>query len=179
MNKDIKRYFKECQYLFAYCGKKERKYLDKLRDNIDDGSHELNYDEIVERLGSPQEIIMDYYNQEDVYELKDLTKKEYDSLEVLINKPMMMLSMLSDEEVANKMVDEMMYHCKEKGMPLIHLTIDEHTGEAGFVTRLEAFVDMLMRKKRSILNKQSAKTQKQTAEIVKIRDNKILTGSAK
>lgn len=77
------------------------------------------------------------------------------------------------------MVDEMMYHCKEKGMPLIHLTIDEHTGEAGFVTRLEAFVDMLMRKKRSILNKQSAKTQKQTAEIVKIRDNKILTGSAK
>ena len=27
MNKDIKRYFKECQYLFAYCGKKERKYL--------------------------------------------------------------------------------------------------------------------------------------------------------
>ena len=42
------------------------------------------------------------------------------------------------------MVDEMSYHCKEKGMPLIHLTIDEHTGEAGFVTRLEAFVDMLM-----------------------------------
>ena len=24
MSKDIKRYFKECQYLFAYCGKKER-----------------------------------------------------------------------------------------------------------------------------------------------------------
>lgn len=47
MNKDIKRYFKECQYLFAYCGKKEKKYLDKLLDNIDDGSHELNYDEIV------------------------------------------------------------------------------------------------------------------------------------
>ena len=69
MNKDIKRYFKECQYLFAYCGKKERKYLNKLKDNIDDGSHELNYDEIVERLGSPQEVIMNYYNQEDIYEL--------------------------------------------------------------------------------------------------------------
>lgn len=50
-------------------GKKERKYLIKLKDNIDDGSHELNYDEIVERLGSPQEVIMDYYNQEDIYEL--------------------------------------------------------------------------------------------------------------
>ena len=32
--------------------------------------------------------------------------------------------------------------------------IDEHTGEAGFITRLEAFVDMLYRKKRSkIINK--------------------------
>lgn len=38
--------------------------------------------------------------------------------------------------------------------PLLNLTIDEHTGEAGFVTRLEAFVDMLYRKKRAkILNK--------------------------
>ncbi len=38
--------------------------------------------------------------------------------------------------------------------PILHLSIDEHTGEAGFVTRLEAFVDMLYRKKRSkILNK--------------------------
>ena len=52
------------------------------------------------------------------------------------------------------MVDEIAYHCKEIGMPLIHLTIDEHTGEAGFITRLEAFVDMLFRKKRAnIINK--------------------------
>ena len=77
------------------------------------------------------------------------------------------------------MVDEMMYHCKETGMPLIHLTIDEHTGEAGFVTRLEAFVDMMMRKKRNLLNKQSAKTPKTAAEVVKIRNDKVLTGSAK
>lgn len=38
--------------------------------------------------------------------------------------------------------------------PILNLSIDEHTGEAGFVTRLEAFVDMLYRKKRSgIINK--------------------------
>lgn len=38
--------------------------------------------------------------------------------------------------------------------PLLNLTIDEHTGEAGFITRLEAFVDMLYRKKRAkIINK--------------------------
>ena len=53
------------------------------------------------------------------------------------------------------MVDEISYHCKEAGMPLIHLTIDEHTGEAGFITRLEAFIDMLMRKKRAMLLKNS------------------------
>ena len=49
------------------------------------------------------------------------------------------------------MVDEIQYHANEYNMPMIHLTIDEHTGEAGFVTRLEAFVDMLMRKKRKSL----------------------------
>lgn len=38
---------------------------------------------------------------------------------------------------------------KEFGKPILNLTIDEHTGEAGFITRLEAFVDMLFRKKRA------------------------------
>ena len=75
------------------------------------------------------------------------------------------------------MVDEMSYHCKEKGMPLIHLTIDEHTGEAGFVTRLEAFVDMLMRKKRRQFVKNSDNIA--SADVVKLRESKILTGSAK
>ena len=32
---------------------------------------------------------------------------------------------------------------KKFGIPLINMTIDEHSGEAGFDTRLEAFVDML------------------------------------
>ena len=37
---------------------------------------------------------------------------------------------------------------------ILNLTIDEQTGEAGFITRLEAFVDMLFRKKRAnIINK--------------------------
>lgn len=38
---------------------------------------------------------------------------------------------------------------KEQGAkPFLTVTIDEHTGEAGLVTRLEAFVDMLARGKR-------------------------------
>ena len=56
------------------------------------------------------------------------------------------------------MVDEIQYHAKEKNMPMIHLTIDEHTGEAGFVTRIEAFVDMLIRKKRKSLEQNNIVT---------------------
>ena len=53
------------------------------------------------------------------------------------------------------MVEEVQYHAKEKNIPMIHLNIDEHTGDAGFVTRVEAFVDMLIRKKRRSLQKEN------------------------
>ena len=32
---------------------------------------------------------------------------------------------------------------KESTMPFLKLTVDEHSGEAGFDTRLEAFLDMI------------------------------------
>ena len=52
------------------------------------------------------------------------------------------------------MIENIARKSKEFGKPLLSLTIDEHTGEAGFITRLEAFIDMLYRKKRStIINK--------------------------
>ena len=47
------------------------------------------------------------------------------------------------------MIERIMRKAKESGKPMLSLTIDEHTGEAGFITRLEAFIDMLYRKKRS------------------------------
>lgn len=46
------------------------------------------------------------------------------------------------------MIERMTRFSKKFGKPLLNLTIDEHTGEAGFITRLEAFTDMLFRKKR-------------------------------
>lgn len=49
------------------------------------------------------------------------------------------------------MIERIMRKSKEASKPLLSLTIDEHTGEAGFITRLEAFIDMLYRKKRSNL----------------------------
>ena len=45
------------------------------------------------------------------------------------------------------MVERITRRAKQFNKPLLTLTIDEQTGEAGFVTRLEAFVDMLYRKK--------------------------------
>lgn len=38
--------------------------------------------------------------------------------------------------------------CKDEyGVPFLSLTVDEHSGQAGIVTRLEAFLDMILRKK--------------------------------
>lgn len=52
------------------------------------------------------------------------------------------------------MIENIIRKAKGTGKPILSLTIDEHTGEAGFITRLEAFIDMLFRKKRSsIVNK--------------------------
>lgn len=47
------------------------------------------------------------------------------------------------------MVERITRKAKTYNKPLLNLTIDEQTGEAGFITRLEAFVDMLFRKKRA------------------------------
>ncbi len=54
------------------------------------------------------------------------------------------------------MVERISRFSKRLQKPLLNLTVDEHTGEAGFITRLEAFCDMLIRKKRSA----KAKTDK-------------------
>lgn len=57
------------------------------------------------------------------------------------------------------MIERVMRKAKEAGKPMLSLTIDEHTGEAGFVTRLEAFIDMLYRKKRSQIIKDASKEE--------------------
>ena len=36
---------------------------------------------------------------------------------------------------------------KNHDIPVLSLVLDEHTGEAGFHTRIEAFIDMLIRRK--------------------------------
>ncbi|MCQ2754129.1 MAG: acyl-CoA dehydratase activase-related protein [bacterium] len=53
------------------------------------------------------------------------------------------------------MIESITRKAKDSNKPMLSLTIDEHTGEAGFVTRLEAFVDMLYRKKRAKIVKEA------------------------
>ena len=68
------------------------------------------------------------------------------------------------------MLERIARYSRKMNKPILHLSIDEHTGEAGFVTRIEAFIDMLYRKKRTgILNKiKINKTEKYTD--IKCRD---------
>jgi predicted nucleotide-binding protein (sugar kinase/HSP70/actin superfamily) len=47
------------------------------------------------------------------------------------------------------MIEGIVRKAAEFSKPMLNLTVDEHTGEAGFITRLEAFIDMLYRKKRA------------------------------
>lgn len=47
------------------------------------------------------------------------------------------------------MLERVARFAKKNSKPFLNISIDEHTGEAGFITRIEAFIDMLYRKKRS------------------------------
>ena len=40
---------------------------------------------------------------------------------------------------------------RDSNIPILHLAIDEHAGEAGMITRVEAFVDVLeMRRQQNV-----------------------------
>ena len=52
------------------------------------------------------------------------------------------------------MIERISRAARKFNKPILNLSVDEQTGEAGFITRIEAFTDMLFRKKRaSIVNK--------------------------
>jgi len=55
------------------------------------------------------------------------------------------------------MIERITRYAKRLNKPLLNLTVDEHTGEAGFITRLEAFTDMLLRRKRASVIKSLSK----------------------
>ncbi len=49
----------------------------------------------------------------------------------------------------DSLIDELITRdAKKAGIPYISLVLDEHSGKAGVITRVESFVDMILRKKR-------------------------------
>ena len=67
------------------------------------------------------------------------------------------------------MIERISRAARKFSKPVLNLSVDEQTGEAGFVTRIEAFTDMLFRKKRaSIINKIDIKEVKNQPVINKI-----------
>ena len=59
---------------------------------------------------------------------------------------------------------------EEHDIPILSLVMDEQTGKAGYITRLEAFVDLMRRKKRKMLDK--AQLQKNDKENVQADEQK-------
>ncbi len=62
------------------------------------------------------------------------------------------------------MIERITRFAKKYGKPLLNLTVDEHTGEAGFITRLEAFTDMIVRRKRESIIKSFSRQFRETKE---------------
>lgn len=49
--------------------KKEKKYLERIKENLVLEKENLTYDMIVKRLGTYKDVIIDYYEQQDIYDL--------------------------------------------------------------------------------------------------------------
>ena len=54
---------------------------------------------------------------------------------------------------------------EDHDIPILALIMDEQTGRAGYITRIEAFVDLMRRRKRKIQNNQQidSSTEKENA----------------
>ena len=50
---------------------------------------------------------------------------------------------------------------KEENIPVLSLVLDEQTGKAGYITRIEAFIDLVKRKKmKNNINKENKEREK-------------------
>ncbi|MCD8028604.1 MAG: DUF6120 family protein [Erysipelotrichaceae bacterium] len=72
MSNDLKRYINDCKILFPIYGTREKRFMEKIICNIN--HQEVTYDEIVEQFGSPSEIIISYFNEQDDMYLIQRTK---------------------------------------------------------------------------------------------------------
>lgn len=72
------------------------------------------------------------------------------------------------------MIERIARFAKDKGKAFLNLSIDEQTGEAGFITRIEAFTDMLFRRKK--IKEKQEKTETNAQNLDNPISNEIIAG---
>lgn len=80
--KDSKKYFKDINKLFPVHSYKEKKYLNDLKEQIDEYD-DLSYHELEEQFGTPIDIVVAYYETIDTkYILKKIKIKHIISIKL-------------------------------------------------------------------------------------------------
>lgn len=81
MNKEVKRYIQDIRYFFPTLYGDERKYFKKIEETV---IREMNdypesdiYNECINRFGSPQEILLSYYDELEEDQLLNRVKKQF------------------------------------------------------------------------------------------------------
>lgn len=65
MNKQIKKYIKDCKKIFPFYGRKEKSFFNHFEENILEYYKDIsviNYNDIVTHFGQPKDIMISYIN---------------------------------------------------------------------------------------------------------------------
>lgn len=63
MNNDVKKYIKDCKRVFPFHGKKEKTFLERLNQSVNEyinQNHNVTYDNLTNQFGSPKDIMISY-----------------------------------------------------------------------------------------------------------------------
>lgn len=71
MNKDVKKYLKNVKLLFPVFSKSERMYYQQLKDTLlkNYNNSAISYNDIVEKIGEPYELVQAYYEEVNTQQL--------------------------------------------------------------------------------------------------------------
>lgn len=71
MNKDVKKYLKNVKLLFPIFSKSERMYYQQLKDTLlkNYNNSAISYNDIVEKIGEPYELVQAYYEEVNTQQL--------------------------------------------------------------------------------------------------------------
>lgn len=80
MNNEVKKYIKDCKRVFPFHNEKERTFLQRLNQNIEEYAHEnenITYHALTEQFGLPKDIMISYIQDcDNEYILKKMNIKK-------------------------------------------------------------------------------------------------------